>query len=64
MSDKKQINDFYNYLKLEEKEPSKIWKKVHREWESKKERLNLEIEETFNKLMEKYIDLEDLIGLS
>ena len=51
-------------MKLEEKEPSKIWKKVHREWESKKERLNLEIEETFNKLMEKYIDLEDLIGLS
>ena len=26
--------------------------------------INLEIEETFNKLMEKYIDLEDLIGLS
>lgn len=51
-------------IKLEEKEPSKMLKKVHKEWESKKEQLNLEIEETFNKLMEKYTDLENLIGLS
>lgn len=64
---------FYDYkhkllqqeiIRLEKKEPLRIFKKTHKKWEAKKDQLNLEIENTFSKLMEKYNDLENLIGPS
>lgn len=48
----------------EESEPLKIFKKRHEEWESKSEQLKVELETTFNNLMEEYTDYAKLIGLS
>lgn len=48
----------------EEKEPLKIFKKTHKNWEIKKDKLSIEFENTFNNLMEEYKELEDLINIS
>lgn len=51
-------------IKHEEKEPFKVFKKAHENWEIKKAKINLELEKTFNNLLEEYADLENLINLS
>lgn len=48
----------------EENEPLKIFKKNHKDWETKKEQLTLELEKISNKLMGEYTELERLIELS
>ncbi len=50
-------------IEHEEKEPLKIFKKTHKNWELKKEELNIELEKTFNILMEEYTDFVNLTEL-
>ena len=47
----------------EEKEPFKFLKKSHENWEIRKARLNLELDETFNNLIEEYKELEKILSL-
>lgn len=50
-------------IDLEEDEPLKIFEKSHKNWETKKEQLNIELEKTFNILMEEYKDFGELVSL-
>lgn len=50
-------------IEHEESEPLKIFKKSHKKWETKKEQLNIELEKTFNILMEEYNDFGKLASL-
>ncbi len=68
----KSFIEFYDYrykmlrrevIEHEEKEPLKIFKKTHKDWESKREQLNSELEKVFQNLMEEYSDYGDLIEL-
>lgn len=51
-------------IEHEEKEPLKFFKKTHKNWEIKKDKLNLELEITFNNLMEEYKELEELVNFT
>jgi len=62
-------NDKYKMLtremyEHEENEPLKFFKKAHKAWEIKKDKLSLELDNTFKNLMDEYKELEDLINLS
>lgn len=48
-------------IKHEEIEPLKIFKKSHKNWEIKKDKLTIELEKTFNDLIDEYTELENLI---
>ncbi len=48
----------------EENEHLKIFKKTHKNWETKNEQLSIELEKTYNKLMREYTELAKLIELS
>lgn len=48
-------------IENEKNEPLKIFKRAHKNWKSKIEKLNVELEETFNNLMEEYTDFGNLI---
>lgn len=54
----------HEIIEHEENEPFKIFKKTHKNWEIKKDKLETELENTFNNLMEEYAELESLINFS
>lgn len=49
--------------KHEENEPLIIFKRAHKNWKNRKDKLSIELEKTFNILVEEYIEFENLIGL-
>lgn len=51
-------------MKHEENKLLKIFNKTHKSHKSKREQLNLELEKTFNNLMEEYTNFGNLIEFS
>lgn len=51
----------WEIINHDKEEPLRIFKKAHKNWELKRERLNIELEEVFNNLMEEYEDFDNLI---
>lgn len=54
----------HEIIEHEENEPFKFLKKTHKNWEIKKDKLQTEFENTFNRLMKEYAELESIINLS
>lgn len=55
------IRQIYDHSK---EEPCKFLKKTHKKWQDELDLLNKDLDDTFNKLTEEYVELEKLLNIS